>query len=140
MTYTFMIQFGDTDPAGIVYYPNYYRWMDAATHALLEQIGYSTRSLLSEQMTTPLIEAHCVFKSPGYYHRVVHVESHIAWIKRKVFQVVHTFYDGDTKLAEGHEIRAVVSLQQDGMKAILIPEGLQQALATQQVNEFVKNE
>ena len=25
-------QFGDCDPAGIVFFPNYSRWMDAASH------------------------------------------------------------------------------------------------------------
>ena len=31
MDYRFKIRFGDTDAAGIVFYPNYYRWMDEAT-------------------------------------------------------------------------------------------------------------
>ena len=29
------IQFGDCDPAGIVYYPNYFRFFDNATAALV---------------------------------------------------------------------------------------------------------
>lgn len=28
----FQIQWGDTDRAGIVYYPNYYKWFDLAGH------------------------------------------------------------------------------------------------------------
>ena len=30
-TRTIRIQWGDCDPAGIVFYPNFFRWMDAAT-------------------------------------------------------------------------------------------------------------
>ena len=26
------VQFGDCDPAGIVFFPNFSRWMDAASH------------------------------------------------------------------------------------------------------------
>ncbi|SEQ79560.1 acyl-CoA thioesterase [Thalassovita taeanensis] len=33
------ISFGDCDPAGIVFYPNAFRWMDAGFHALLRQSG-----------------------------------------------------------------------------------------------------
>jgi acyl-CoA thioesterase FadM len=29
------VEWGDTDAAGIVFYPNYYRWFDRAAHALL---------------------------------------------------------------------------------------------------------
>lgn len=29
------ISFGDCDPAGIVFYPNFFAWMDAGFHALL---------------------------------------------------------------------------------------------------------
>lgn len=33
------ISFGDCDPAGIVFYPNVLRWMDAAFHRLLRRFG-----------------------------------------------------------------------------------------------------
>jgi 4-hydroxybenzoyl-CoA thioesterase len=26
------VKFGDCDPAGIVFYPNYFRWMDSVLH------------------------------------------------------------------------------------------------------------
>ncbi len=31
------VSFGDCDPAGIVFYPNYFRWMDATVHRLLQE-------------------------------------------------------------------------------------------------------
>ena len=30
-TTRFTVEFGDCDPAQIVFYPNYFRWMDAAS-------------------------------------------------------------------------------------------------------------
>ena len=35
------VEWGDCDPAGIIFYPTYYRWMDAASWHLFEQAGYS---------------------------------------------------------------------------------------------------
>lgn len=128
MDYTFKIQFGDTDPAGIVYYPNYYRWMDAATHELFDKIGFSTKSQLEHNMTMPLVEAHCVFKSPGYYHHIITVKSEIEFVKNKVFKLLHRFYDGDKLLAEGYEIRAWVEIDGAKLTSISIPDDIQTAL------------
>ena len=33
------VQWGDCDPAGIIFYPTYFRWMDAATWAFMDSIG-----------------------------------------------------------------------------------------------------
>lgn len=33
------VTFGDCDPAGIVFYPNAFRWMDAAFHMQLHRLG-----------------------------------------------------------------------------------------------------
>ena len=44
------IQFGDCDPAGIVYYPNYFRFCDNATAALVAAaLGMHKRAWLAEQ-------------------------------------------------------------------------------------------
>lgn len=126
--YSFKIQFGDTDPAGIVFYPNYYRWMDAATHHTFEEIGYPTVSLMAENLAMPLLEANCVFKSPGYYHHTVTVHTDIEYVKSKVFKLRHAFYDGETLLAEGYEVRAWVEVCDGKLKTIPIFNRLRQEL------------
>ena len=37
--YRVKIEFGDCDPAGIVFYPNFQRWIDAASLAFFMQCG-----------------------------------------------------------------------------------------------------
>ncbi len=37
--YAYRVSFGDCDPAGIVYYPNIYKWVDTAFHDYLYQFG-----------------------------------------------------------------------------------------------------
>ena len=48
------LRWGDCDPAGIIYYPTYYRWMDAASWALLAQAGFDAARMRAEQLTMPL--------------------------------------------------------------------------------------
>ncbi len=39
LPYTRTVSFGDCDPAGIVYYPNIFRWLDATFHVQLRPFG-----------------------------------------------------------------------------------------------------
>lgn len=62
--YKFRVRWGDTDAAGIVFYPNFYKWMDDATHEFLAVIGSPSSTLYVEQkISVPLLEADCQFKS-----------------------------------------------------------------------------
>ena len=38
-TYTVNVTFGDCDPAGIVFFPNFSRWMDTASLSFFMQCG-----------------------------------------------------------------------------------------------------
>ena len=39
------VGFGDCDPANIVYYPNFFRWFDQATHQMWRSAGYDIAQL-----------------------------------------------------------------------------------------------
>jgi len=133
MEYQFKVQFGDTDAAGIVYYPNYYRYMDNATHAFFEQIGFPTQELLEKRYSIPLLEAHCNFFAPGYFHRIITVTTKVEELREKVFKLAHQFKDGETVIAQGYEVRAWVSLKGEKPKAQPIPEELKHKLQQYQI-------
>ena len=59
------VHWGDCDPAGIIFYPTYFRWMDAAAWALLESVGYDARRRPVTLPPSPLPER----LSPGYNQR-----------------------------------------------------------------------
>jgi len=54
------VEWGDCDPAGIVYYPRYFEYFDACTNALFESAGLPKPDLLRTYgiMGIPLVEAH----------------------------------------------------------------------------------
>ena len=49
------IEWGDCDPAGIIFYPTYFRWIDAASWALFDAAGYGAK--WSIMPTTPPVPA-----------------------------------------------------------------------------------
>ncbi|MED4601195.1 thioesterase family protein [Paenibacillus validus] len=124
----FKVRFAETDAAGIVYYPNFYKWMDQAFHEMFAAIGFPTRKQQNESLGTPLVEAHCQFRRPLNFDDWVKVVSVVSEVKNKVFKIEHTFYLGENLVAEGYEIRAWVSLNGGKLKAEPIPEELRQRL------------
>ena len=59
------VYWGDCDPAGIIFYPTYFRWMDAATWAFMASVGYDPKRMRDDQLAMPLVAADCQFLSPA---------------------------------------------------------------------------
>jgi len=54
------IMWGDLDSLGIVFYPRYYEWIDAAGHLFFDAIGLNLGSLMNERkIQFGLIETNC---------------------------------------------------------------------------------
>jgi len=117
------VYFGDTDAAGIVYYPNYYRWMDQAAHEFFRAKGYALSELQTEKnIIVPLVEANCSFKQPLFYEDEVEVHTKVSEIKNKILKLEHRFVREDEEIAAGYEIRAWTKKQEDFLRAETVPE------------------
>lgn len=100
------VHWGDCDPAGIIFYPTYFRWMDASTWAFLESVGYGPRRLHDEHIAMPLVSAECEFLAPAKHGDHCEVRSRIARFGGKSFVVAHDVVRADgTALARGAETR-----------------------------------
>jgi hypothetical protein len=66
-TTEFSVEFGDCDPAGIVFYPNFFRWMDAASRHFFTAAGVLPWRELEARdgiLGTPLVDASAHFERP----------------------------------------------------------------------------
>jgi len=100
------VQWGDCDPAGIIFYPTYFRWMDAATWAFWASVGYTAKRMKGEHLAMPLVSADCRFIAPAEHGDRCEVRSRIARFGGKSFVVAHDVVRTDgTALAEGRETR-----------------------------------
>jgi 4-hydroxybenzoyl-CoA thioesterase len=67
VVYEIEVTFGDCDPAGIVFFPNFSKWMDASSLNFFVKCGVPTwRELVKTTgiIGTPLLEIHTIFKKP----------------------------------------------------------------------------
>lgn len=100
------LHWGDCDPAGIIFYPTYFRWFDAATWSLFASVGYSARRMRAEHLAMPLVAADCEFKNPAEQQDRCEVRSRIVRWGSKSFVVRHEVVREDgTPLAQGSETR-----------------------------------
>lgn len=100
------LHWGDCDPAGIIFYPTYFRWFDAATWAFFAAVGYPAKRMRAEHLAMPLVAADCEFKAPAGQEERAEVRSRIARWGSKSFVVRHEVVRADgTLLASGSETR-----------------------------------
>jgi 4-hydroxybenzoyl-CoA thioesterase len=100
------VYWGDCDPAGIIFYPTYFRWMDAATWAFMGSVGYLPKRMRDEHLAMPLVSADCQFLAPAQQGDRCEVRSRIARFGGASFAVAHDIVRADgTTLAKGSEKR-----------------------------------
>ena len=130
--YTVNVQFGDCDPAGIVFFPNFSRWMDEASLAFFMACGIPPwRELVKTRgiIGTPLLEIHTRFLRPATYGETIEVHTTVEDWAAKTFRHRHVVKRGDTVLCEGTEVRAFCIRDPDNperLKAIPVPEDILQ--------------
>ena len=102
------IEWGDCDPAGIVFFPNYLKYFDAATNTLfLSALGLNKYEMIRKYGITgiPLVDVGARFIIPSVFGEVVTIESTVAEIKRSSFRMQHRLLRGDALAVEGFETR-----------------------------------
>jgi 4-hydroxybenzoyl-CoA thioesterase len=130
VTYEVEVMFGDCDPAGIVFFPNFSKWMDAASLNFFVKNGVPPwRELVKTRgiVGTPLLEIHTKFLRPATYGEHLQVHTSVIEWRAKVFTHQHRVMRGDDLLCEGTEVRAFVIHppgEPDRIKAILVPEDI----------------
>jgi len=113
------VSFGDCDPAGIVYYPNFCRWTDRAFHALLhERLGGHAalcRSLGARGFG--LMDVRMRFRSPA--EEGDHLRIAIAGIdwKRRSFDIAYEARCGERLVFTAAETRGVFVMREGRMRA-----------------------
>jgi 4-hydroxybenzoyl-CoA thioesterase len=126
--YEVNVMFGDCDPAGIVFFPNFSKWMDASSLNFFVQCGIQPwRELVKTTgiIGTPLLEIHTKFSRPATYGETLQIHTSIEEWQAKVFIQKHVVKRDDDVLCEGTETRVFCTRHpehSDRIKAIPVPE------------------
>lgn len=71
------VEWEDCDPAGIVYYPRFFDWINAAAHALARAMGITPEAMVSGGLGLPLVSASIDFRTSARLEDPIEVRLHV---------------------------------------------------------------
>jgi YbgC/YbaW family acyl-CoA thioester hydrolase len=99
---TRIVEFGDTDMAGIVHFANFFRYMEAAEHALLRSLGVAvTTEVGDEKYSLPRVSASCDYLSPARFGDELTITLAVEKLGRSSIAYAFAFNKGAEAIARG---------------------------------------
>jgi 4-hydroxybenzoyl-CoA thioesterase len=126
----FRVQWGDTDAAGIVFYPNFFKWQDSSAHEFFRSIGHSSPRLMAEHyMGWPIVDTKCSFLRPLFFDDEITVVTSVEEIGSKSISLSNRFLRNGDEVAVGYEVR-VCTIFEPGKppRGVQIPEYILDAI------------
>jgi len=102
-----IVQWGDCDPAGIVFFPNYLRWFDDCTSALFAAAGFPLHILFRAHdiIGVPIVDVRVSFKISAAFGDDLLAKTSVSEWRSSSFVVQHHFYKADKLAVEGFVTR-----------------------------------
>ncbi len=124
------VRFGETDAAGIVFYPTFYIWFDVGTSGLLRAaLGELLGAERRPRWPLPIVEASARFSLPLYFDDAIVIRSTVAELGTSSLRIEHVVLRDDIEVARGFEIRVLVGYDGGRIGARPLPEEMRRALS-----------
>jgi acyl-CoA thioester hydrolase len=117
------VYYEDTDAQGVVYYANYFRYMERARTEWLRALGVNQAEMLNVQRRMFVVtESNAEFRSPARFNDEIVVTARLAGLTRATFDIEQNIYlqDLNGKLLVSGNIRAAF-LNADNMRPLRVP-------------------
>src|SRR5260370_5329020 len=85
------IQWGDCDPANIVYYPRYFAMFADSTSIMFEAAGFSKQDIIHKYALVgiPMVDTRAKFHIASTHGNGITIESRVERFRRASFEVTH---------------------------------------------------
>jgi len=127
---THLIEWGECDPAGIVYYPRYFQMFDHSTTMLISRASGLTKYQLFKVYDAagyPMVDTQAKFSIPTRFGDTVTIESEFTRIGTSSFDVIHRLLKDGKTAVEATEKRVWIGrdpADPDKIKSKPIPDNL----------------
>ena len=129
-----LVQFHETDAAGMVHFSWFYRYMEEAEHALWRAAGLSVAEVAD--VFFPRVSASFDFQSPLRFGDEFDIVIRITGFSEKTIRYACAIMRGDTPIAIGTLIAACVGVTPgQPLKAVPIPQAIRDRFAVAPVSE-----
>jgi 4-hydroxybenzoyl-CoA thioesterase len=131
------VGWGDCDPAGIVFYPRFYAWMDTVSHVLAREMGIPRESMVPpgpDMLGFPVVGTQAQYLSPARMDDVLEIRTWVSRVGRSSLSLRHEIVRvddaGEELLVRGREDRVFIGRDDHGgLKARELTQPMRAALA-----------
>jgi 4-hydroxybenzoyl-CoA thioesterase len=129
------VEFGDCDPAQIVFFANYFRWFDECTTALFKAAGLPLQKLFKAHgvIGIPLVDARARYILPSFFGDELVAESCVTEWRKSSFVISHKFLRDSELAVEGWETHvwaAAHPTEANRMQGVPLPQEVIRKLST----------
>jgi len=125
MTHTgetrFRVRYAETDKMGVVYYANYFVWMEVGRTDYCKTVGFNYRDMERDDANMAVANASCRYIAPARYDDAILVKTRVERLNRRIVEFVYSISNEETGqlLAEGKTLH--ITVRKNG-KTCSIPE------------------
>lgn len=115
------IEWGDCDPAGIVFYPRFFAMFDSCTTAMFSQaLGMSKYQFIKHYdfLGYPMVDTRAKFLKPAKFGDDVTIETTVTEFRRSSFDVRHRLTNGGELAVECFDTRVWAARDPDNPEKI----------------------
>lgn len=99
---TRLVEFHDTDMAGIMHFASFFHYMESAEHELLRSLGLSVHTTVGgEMLSFPRVATSCNFRSPARCEEILDIAIRISRLGSKSITYDFDFRIEDREVATG---------------------------------------
>ena len=128
IVYNVRVEFGDCDPARIVWFPNFFRWIDAASRHFFVECGvppwHDTEKSIG-LIGTPLVDTQASFIRTASYGDELQIHVSITEWRSKSFVQSYRVMRGEEEIMRCNEVRIFAAAKEGGgIRALPIPDDI----------------
>jgi 4-hydroxybenzoyl-CoA thioesterase len=125
VVYQVRVEFGDCDPARIVWFPNFFRWIDASSRHFFVSCGVPSWQVTEATMGilgTPLVDTQASFRKTASYGDELQIHTSVTEWRGRSFVQHHRVMRGDDEIMRCDEVRIFAAHKPEGgIRAVEIP-------------------
>lgn len=139
-----LVEFSDTDMAGIMHFANFFRFMEAAEHAFYRSLGFSADLEKALGRGWPRVRAECDYKRPLRFEDEVEIHLRVRQIGRTSIRYEFVFRKSGAQEEVARGGLTIVCVTRDPktnqMKAAPLPQVVREKIQTAPQEVFQEGE
>jgi acyl-CoA thioester hydrolase len=114
------VRYAETDQMGIVYYANYFVWMEVARVECCRAIGFHYKDMeLDDGVLLAVAESNCRYVSPARFDEEISIATMIPEVNRRMVTFAYEMTCGERRVATGSTKHVFLSR---ALKPVRLPE------------------